>query len=313
MKSGAGTVGKNSAGTARNCARRLGEEPRIRPRKSLGQNFLMDALYLDAIIGAAELGPEDAVLEIGAGTGALTDALSKHAAHVIAVEVDGRLIELLRRKLGHLPNVDVVQGNILDLSLTDLMRSDRLAARRCKVVANLPYYITSPVILKLLEETGFLERIVVLVQKEVAERMVAAPGSKRYGAFSVVVQYHADAEIVGIVPPEAFWPAPKVSSAIVRLDVRSLPAVNVKRKGFFFAVVRAGFRMRRKTLLRGLSLAGQDVPELAGAGEQVVREALARAGIDPARRAETLRLEEFGRLADALYEGIHLREPRWEK
>lgn len=298
-----GTVG---TGTVKNCARRLGEEPRIRPRKSLGQNFLKDASYLDAIIGAAELGPEDAVLEIGAGTGALTDVLSRHAAHVTAVEVDGRLVELLRRKLGHLPNVDVVQGNILDLSLTDLMRSDRLAGRRCKVVANLPYYITSPVILKLLEETGFLERIVVLVQKEVAERMVAAPGSKRYGAFSVVVQYHTDAEIVGIVPPDAFWPAPRVSSAIVRLDVRSLPAVSVKREDFFFAVVRAGFRMRRKTLLRALSLAAQDTPELMGAGEQVIREALARAGIDPARRAETLRLEEFGRLADALCEGIHL-------
>jgi 16S rRNA (adenine1518-N6/adenine1519-N6)-dimethyltransferase len=136
--------------------------------------------------------------------------------------------------------------------------------------------------------------------------MVAAPGSKKYGAFSVVVQYHTDAEIAGIVPPEAFWPAPKVSSAIVRLDVRSVPAVNVKSEGFFFAVVRAGFRMRRKTLLRALSLAAQGAPELQGAGEEVIREALARAGIDPARRAETLRLEEFGRLADALYDGLHL-------
>ncbi|MEW5866830.1 MAG: 16S rRNA (adenine(1518)-N(6)/adenine(1519)-N(6))-dimethyltransferase RsmA [Bacillota bacterium] len=306
MKNGTGTVGKNSAGTVKDCACRLGEDPPIRPRKSLGQNFLIDASYLDVIIGAAELGPEDAVLEIGAGTGALTGALSRHAAHVTAVEVDGRLVGLLRGKLGHLPNVDVVQGNILDLSLTDLMRSDTVLGKRCKVVANLPYYITSPVILKLLEEAGFLERIVVLVQKEVAERMVAAPGSKKYGAFSVVVQYHTDAEIAGIVPPEAFWPAPKVSSAIVRLDVRSVPAVNVKSEGFFFAVVRAGFRMRRKTLLRALSLAAQGAPELQGAGEEVIREALARAGIDPTRRAETLRLEEFGRLADALYDGLHL-------
>ncbi|MDI6639000.1 MAG: 16S rRNA (adenine(1518)-N(6)/adenine(1519)-N(6))-dimethyltransferase RsmA [Bacillota bacterium] len=274
--------------------------PSIRPRKNLGQNFLVDSSYLDVIISAADLGRADAVLEIGAGTGILTQALAERAAHVIAVELDDRLVEILRANFAGLPNVDILHADILDLGLTELMQFDRLSYRKCKVVANLPYYITSPVILKLLEEVRFFERIVVLVQKEVAERMVAAPGSKRYGAFSVVVQYHAVAEIVAIVPPEAFRPAPKVDSAVVRLLVRREPPVKVASENLLFAVVRAGFRMRRKTLLRALVMAGQAGLGLPGADEKAIREALERAGIKPERRAETLSLDEFGRLVDAL-------------
>jgi len=278
--------------------------PSIRPRKSLGQNFLVDASYLDVIVSAAEIGRADAVLEIGAGTGILTEALAARAGRVTAVELDDRLVELLHARLAGFPNVEVVHADILDLSLTELMQFDTLSNRKCKVVANLPYYITSPVILKLIEEARFFERIVVLVQKEVAERMVAAPGSKRYGAFSVVVQYHTIPEIIGIVPPVAFRPEPKVDSAMVRLLVRQEPPVRVRSKELFFDVVRAGFQMRRKTLLRALVMAGEAGLRLAGADEKAIREALRRAGIDPERRAETLGLDEFGRLADALSAGI---------
>lgn len=288
----------------RNRAHGLRVEPTIRPRKRLGQNFLVDSSYVEAIIHAAELGPNDGVLEIGAGTGILTEALSGHAGHVTAVELDAGLVQRVRERLGHLPNVDIVHGDILRLSLTELLRFDKLSERTCKVVANLPYYITSPVLLKLLGEGEFFERIVVMVQEEVAERIVAAPGSKRYGAFSVMVQYHAGADVVASVPPEAFWPAPEVNSAIVRMVVRRSPPVNVANESLFFAVVRAAFRTRRKTLLRALVLAGQAGGQLEGLSEHPIREALAEADIDPRRRAETLGLEEFGRLARAIRDVI---------
>ncbi|MGE5592485.1 MAG: 16S rRNA (adenine(1518)-N(6)/adenine(1519)-N(6))-dimethyltransferase RsmA [Betaproteobacteria bacterium] len=288
------------SGTVKPCARRLRGGPSIRPRKNLGQNFLVDHSYLDVIISAADLARADAVLEIGAGTGVLTRALAERVAHVIAVELDDRLVEILRAEFGGWPNVDVVHANVLDLCLTELMQFDRLAYRKCKVVANLPYYITSPVILKILNEARFLERVVVLVQKEVAERMVAAPGSKRYGAFSVVVQYRTLPEIVAIVPPDAFRPAPKVDSAVVCLVMRREPPVKVASEDVLFGVVRAGFRMRRKTFLRALVMAGPAGLGLPGVNENAIRKAMAMAGIQPERRAETLSLDEFGRLADAL-------------
>ncbi len=288
------------------CARRSGDVPRIRPRKSLGQNFLQDLSCVTTIIDCAELDTEDAVVEIGAGTGFLTQALSGRAAHVVAVEVDARLVDVLREKLGDATNVDIVHGDILRLSLTELLRFDTLRRRRCKVVGNLPYYITTPVIIKLLEEGGFLERIVVMVQKEVAERIVAAPGSKRYGAFSVMAQYHTVPEIVARVPREAFWPEPEVDSAVVRMVVRGSPPVEVADEGLYFDVVRAAFRSRRKTLVRALTLATRARGELAGVveGEGGIRRALDRAGIDPRRRAETLTLEEFARLARAIEQVI---------
>jgi 16S rRNA (adenine1518-N6/adenine1519-N6)-dimethyltransferase len=279
--------------------------PSIRPRKDLGQNFLVDSSYLDVIVSAADLGRADAVLEIGAGTGVLTRALAERAAHVIAVELDDRLVRVLRAAFEGCRNVDIVHGDVLELCLTDLMQFDRLAYRKCKVVANLPYYITSPVILKLLEELRYLERIVVLVQKEVAERMIAAPGSKRYGAFSVVVQYRAVPELIAIVPPEAFHPSPKIDSAVVRLLMRREPPVNVASEDMFFAVVRAGFAMRRKTLLRALAMAGETREALTGIDEKTVRQALEVAGVRPDRRAETLTIDDFGRLADALLAARH--------
>jgi 16S rRNA (adenine1518-N6/adenine1519-N6)-dimethyltransferase len=278
----------------------MSKESKIRPRKHLGQNFLIDRSILEVIVNAAQLTKDDLVLEIGAGTGTLTEALSRDAGHVVAVEIDERLVSLLRQKFFQYPDVEIVKGDFLQLNLTELTASSTLISEKSKVVANLPYYITSPIILELFRHAELFERLVVLVQKEVAERIVAAPGSKRYGAFSVAVQYHADPEIMAIVPPEAFWPQPKVDSAVVKMMIREAPRVKTVDEGIFFAVVRGGFAKRRKTILRALSMAGKTYPELASVKEDSIRRILAEVGVDSERRAETLSLEEFGRIADAI-------------
>ena len=278
----------------------MSKESKIRPRKHLGQNFLIDRSILEGIVNAAKLTKEDLGLEIGAGTGTLTEALSRDAGHVVAVEIDERLVSLLRQKFFQYPDVEIVKGDFLQLNLTELTASSTLISEKSKVVANLPYYITSPIILELFRHAELFERLVVLVQKEVAERIVAAPGSKRYGAFSVAVQYHADPEIMAIVPPEAFWPQPKVDSAVVKMMIREAPRVKTVDEGIFFAVVRGGFAKRRKTILRALSMAGKTYPELASVKEDSIRRILAEVGVDSERRAETLSLEEFGRIADAI-------------
>ncbi len=281
-------------------AKNLSKESKVRPRKSLGQNFLIDHSILEIIADAAQLTNADVVLEIGAGTGTLTETLAREARHVIAVEIDERLVSMLRERFSSCPNVEVVKGDFLQLNLTELIPSSTLISEKSKVVANLPYYATSPIILKLFSCAELFERLVILVQKEVAERIVASPGSKRYGAFSVVTQYHADPEIMTVVPPEAFWPQPKVDSAVVRMMIRETPRVKTLNESMFFAVVRGGFAKRRKTILRALSMAGKIFPELAHIEEDDIRAALARVGVDPMRRAETLAIEEFGRIADEI-------------
>ncbi len=278
----------------------LSKESKIRPRKNLGQNFLIDHNVLGVIADAAELTKDDVVLEIGAGTGTLTEALSQEARLVIAVEIDERLVSVLHKRFSGYPNVEVVKGDFLQLNLTELTASSTLISEKSKVVANLPYYITSPIILRLLSCAKLFERLVVLVQKEVAERIVAVPGSKRYGAFSVAVQYHSDPEIMAIVPPEAFWPQPKVDSAVVRMLIRETPRVKTFDEGMFFAVVRGGFLKRRKTILRALSMAGKTFPELASIQDDDIRRILREVGVDSKRRAETIGIEEFGRIADAI-------------
>ncbi|NLB74020.1 MAG: 16S rRNA (adenine(1518)-N(6)/adenine(1519)-N(6))-dimethyltransferase RsmA [Firmicutes bacterium] len=278
----------------------LSKESKIRPRKNLGQNFLMDHGILEIIVNAAQLTKDDLVLEIGAGTGTLTEALSRQAGHVIAVEIDERLVSLLLERFSEHPNVEIVKGDFLQLNLTELTASSTLISDKSKVVANLPYYVTSPIILELLRHAGLFELMVVLVQREVAERIVAAPGSKRYGAFSIAVQYHAAPEIVAMVPPEAFWPQPKVDSAVVKMLIREAPRVETVDEEIFFAVVRGGFAKRRKTILRALSMAGKTHPELASVKEDSIRRILAEVGVDSQRRAETLSLEEFGKIADAI-------------
>lgn len=251
---------------------------KLRAVKGLGQNFLIDADVVRRIVEAAEICAGDEVLEIGAGIGTLTQGLLEAGAHVTAVELDKKLPAVLKETLAGYENFKLVEGDILQVNLAELM------PRRFKVVANLPYYITTQILLTLLEKNLPVTKIVTMVQREVAERMTAAPGSKIYGALSVAVQFRADSRIAFDVPPECFLPSPEVTSSVVVCDVRK-PPVEVD-EDFFFKVVRTAFAQRRKTLLNSLASFG--------------REKILASGIDGKRRAETLSLEEFAKLATAL-------------
>jgi 16S rRNA (adenine1518-N6/adenine1519-N6)-dimethyltransferase len=266
----------------------------IDPKKSLGQNFLIDTSHLDRIVAAADLEPTDIVLEIGPGLGTLTRRLAAQAGHVVAVELDDRLIALLRADFADQPHVQIVHNDILEIAPPTLLRAElpEFESRaHYKVVANLPYYITSLVLRHLLETSQPPSLAVLMVQKEVAERICAAPGDLSLLALSV--QFYAIPRIVQRVPAGAFYPPPKVDSAVLRLDVRPQPAVTAVSPQKFFAVARAGFGQKRKQLANSLS-AGLKLPKAA------VQEALARAAIDPKRRAETLALDEWGMLCLAL-------------
>lgn len=253
----------------------------IHPRKRFGQHFLISQRALDLIVESADLSAADSILEVGAGLGTLTVPLSERAGNVTAVEVDEKLIPALRMTVGDRANVRIIHGDILDLI--------PLPSSFTKVVANLPYNVASLLIVRLLEIPLGLSRLVLTVQREVADRLAAAPGTKDYGALSVAVQYRASVEVVGRVPATAFYPPPEVESAIARIDVRSQPSVTVPDERLFFAVVRAAFGQRRKTLRNALSALGIDPTEAA--------EACRAAGIDPRRRGETLSLQEFAELA----------------
>lgn len=255
-------------------------------RKKLGQNFLIDQQVLAGIVDAAAIQPGEAVLEIGPGIGTLTQALAEAGAVVTAVELDDRLVAVLHETLAGYDNVRIIHGNILKL---DIARE--ISACPFKVVANLPYYITTPIIMHLLTHRLPLSRLVVMVQKEVARRMVATPGGKEYGALSVAVQYYTQPELVFTVLPQAFLPPPAVESAVVRCAVRQQPPVTVRDEAVFFRVVKAAFAQRRKTFANALKAAG-----LSAAASQTI---LARAGIDGQRRGETLSLAEFAAVAEA--------------
>lgn len=270
-------------------------------KKRLGQHFLIDEGVLADIIDASQVAGGDTILEVGPGIGTLTEALSRRARRVVAVEVDEELYNVLRERLRLRDNLVLIHGDILAVDLTKVLHSVINEGRKCKVVANLPYYITTPAVLKLLDSKGLFERIVVMVQREVAERMVARPGGKDYGAFSIVVQFHTSPEIVSIVPPGAFLPEPEVDSAVVRLKVRGSPPVNVTDQAFFFEVVRAGFQQRRKTLRNALRGA---MPVIS---EAELDRAFELAQVDPIRRAETLDIGEFARLANCIYSFKHQR------
>ena len=263
------------------------QPPLPRARKSLGQHFLIDPNIRDKIIRAAELTPDDAVLEIGPGRGALTRSLAQAAGQVIAVEVDKDLAEKLAADLSSLPNVRVIHADMLAYSLDSLPRD-------AKVVANLPYNIATPILFRLLEQRSRIDRMVVMVQKEVALRLVAKAGTKAYGPLSVAIGFAADVRILFNVSPNCFRPRPKVNSAVVELRPLAAPRVHVKDEAAFFAVVRAGFGRRRKTIANALAALNISKPVLA--------EALASSGLDPGRRAETFSLEEFARLSDRLFE-----------
>ncbi len=259
----------------------------IHMSKKLGQNFLIDAGIVRGIVDAADIRPGDRVLEIGPGIGTLTQGLAEAGADVTAVELDKKLPAILARTLEGYDNVRIVPGDILKVNIPELMGGETF-----KVAANLPYYITTPILMALLERHLPITHLVTMVQKEVAERMVAKPGSRIYGALSVAVQYYTEPEIVLDVPPRSFIPAPEVDSVVISCNVRQKPAVEVKDEKLFFRVVKAAFGQRRKTL--------QNAMKAAGIEKEAVQAALAQAGIDGTRRGETLSLAEFGAIADAL-------------
>lgn len=258
---------------------------KLRADKKLGQNFLIDENIVRNIVAAAELSDKDTVLEVGPGIGTLTQGLAESGASVVAVELDKRLLPVLDTTLEGYDNVRIVNGDILQVDIMQTVGVDEF-----KVCANLPYYITTPIIFALLEKRLPMERLVAMVQKEVAERMAAKPGGKDYGALSVAIQYYTEPEIAFIVPPSSFIPAPSVDSAVIVCKRREKPPVEVRDEALFFRVVKAAFSLRRKMLNNSLKNMGIK-------GEQVAKW-LELAGVDGKRRAETLSLEDFAALTN---------------
>lgn len=264
-------------------------------KKSLGQNFLIDLNILGKIVSAAELDQTKGALEIGPGIGALTQQLAKQAGKVVAVEIDRRMLPVLEETLSPYGNAAVVHGDVLKVDLNELFEREFKGLAGVSVVANLPYYVTTPIVMKLLEEHLPLENIVVMVQKEVADRMAAKPGTKDYGSLSVAVQYYCEPQVVTVVPHTVFIPQPNVDSAVIRLKVRKEPPVVLTDEKLYFEVVQASFAQRRKTLSNNL-LSRFFTKET----KPVMEAALQEAGIDPSRRGETLSLQEFASLTRAL-------------
>lgn len=258
----------------------------IKMSKKLGQNFLIKRGIVDEIVHAAELTPGEPVLEVGPGIGTLTQGLAQSGADVTAIELDRRLLEVLDTTLASYDNVRIVHGDVLKLDVPTIMNH-----KPFKVVANLPYYITTPIIMSLLESKLPIERLVVMVQKEVALRMVAKPGTKDYGALSVAVQYYTEPDIVLDVPPKSFLPAPAVTSSVIRCVLRDKPPVEVIDEKLFFRVVKAGFAQRRKTF--------SNTMKTTGLSKDRIEELLAKANIDGQRRGETFTLQEFADVANA--------------
>ena len=263
-------------------------------KKKFGQNFLIDPHVLDKIVDAAQVTEEDFVLEIGPGIGTLTQYLCERARQVLAVEIDKNLIPVLRDTLSPYTNVEVLQGDILKQDIQHIADTYN-GGNRIKVVANLPYYITTPIIMELFESRVPLANVTVMVQKEVADRMRAEPGTKDCGALSLAVQYYAEPYIAAFVPPNCFIPRPNVGSAVVRLDCRTHAPVEVEDEKLLFRLIRASFNQRRKTLQNGIANSSELPFSKAEAAE-----AIGRAGFDSNIRGEKLGLPEFARLADVI-------------
>ncbi len=263
-------------------------------QKKYGQNFLIDTHVLDKIIGAAQIGPDDFVLEIGPGIGTMTQYLAEAAREVVAVEIDTKLIPILQDTLKEYDNVTVLNEDILKVDIRKIAE-ERNGGKPIKVVANLPYYITTPIIMGLFESEVPLDSITVMVQKEVADRMQVGPGTKDYGALSLAVQYYAEPYIVANVPPNCFIPRPAVGSAVIRLKRYQEKPVKVNDASFMFKIIRASFNQRRKTLQNGL----YNSSELRIPKEKTVA-ALEEMGLTPTIRGEKLSLEEFAQLSDIL-------------
>ena len=263
-------------------------------QKKFGQNFLIDTHVLEKIMNAAQISKDDCVVEVGPGIGTMTQYLAERAGHVVAVEIDKALIPILSDTLSAYDNVEVINEDILKVDLNRLVQ-EKNGGRPIKVVANLPYYITTPIIMGLFESHVPLQSITIMVQKEVADRMQVGPGSKDYGALSLAVQYYAEPYIVANVPPNCFIPRPNVGSAVIRLTRHAKPPVEAKDKDLMFRLIRASFNQRRKTLQNGLS----NAQDLSFSKEEIAA-AIESLGLSPSVRGETLTLAQFAALSDVL-------------
>ena len=264
--------------------------------KSLGQNFLIDDNVIDKIIDGARVKEGDKVIEVGPGIGTLTREMAKRAEKVVAVEIDKNLIPILKETLADFDNTEVVNEDILKVDINKLV-DEKLSGGPVKLIANLPYYITTPIVMKFLEEDIPVTDIVVMVQKEVADRMNAVPSTKDYGALSVAVQYYCDTEIVAKAPRHMFIPQPKVDSTVIGLHIREEKKYKADNEQLFFKTVKAAFGQRRKTLLNSLSSMGV-------LDKAKIKEVLAEAGTDEKRRGETLSIEEFANLSNIINKNI---------
>ena len=266
-------------------------------KKSLGQNLLVDPACLNRIAEAAKISKEDIVLEIGTGSGILTKEIAKRAKQVISYEIDKRIFEVAKEYLAGIDNIDLKNEDFLKASLTPIPpamnagQASPMGRGGIKIVANVPYYITTPIIEKIFENKGLFSTVVLTVQREFAERMAAKPGTKQYGSFTIFVNYHSSPKIVFNIPKSAFLPQPDVGSAVISMDIREKPKVAVNDEKTFFDIVRAAFGQRRKTLRNAL---------LSKFDADVIDNALTRSGIDGKRRGETLSIEEFSSLANKI-------------
>lgn len=275
------------------------EKHGFRFQKKYGQNFLIDTHILEKIIDAAEITKDDFVLEIGPGIGTMTQYLCESAREVVAVEIDTNLLPVLDDTLKDYDNVTVINEDILKVDIASLAK-EKNGGKPIKVVANLPYYITTPIIMGLFESHVPLASITIMVQKEVADRMQVGPGTKEYGALSLAVQYFAKPEVVCVVPPTCFVPQPKVASSVIRLTCHEKSPVEITDEGFLFRVIRASFNQRRKTLANGLN----NAPTIPVSKENII-ETIEELGYPASVRGETLSLEEFARLSEALKKKVH--------
>ena len=260
--------------------------------KSLGQNFLVDQSVPRDIVDGADVGPEDLVIEIGPGVGTLTAQLLKIAKRVVAIELDDTLIPILTEELGGYSNFSLIHNDALKVNFDEIIGDEKSV----KLVANLPYYVTTPIIVKLLKEKHKFKSLTIMIQKEVAERMNAEPGNKDYGALTLLVQYYCNTKIVRKVPPACFIPRPKVDSIVIRLDKLDESKVKVDNEKLFFDIIRNSFNMRRKTLWNGV--------KSIGPAKEKLEEAFEKAGVDPKRRGETLTIQEFATLSNCINEII---------
>lgn len=268
-------------------------------KKQLGQNFLIDGNVLKKIVALARLTYSSGVIEIGPGIGALTEKLAQKAQKVVAIEIDGRLIPILNDTLARYNNVRVIHDDILKTNIETLIQTEFQRDQDMMIVANLPYYITTPILMKLLESKLVIRGIVCMMQKEVAERLTASPGTKAYGSLSIAAQYYAKAEIAFTVNRNVFIPKPNVDSAVIRLDIYRDPPVEVVNEKLFFAIVRAAFSQRRKTLLNTLSR-----HKALSLDKATVKAGLEAAGIDGDRRGETLAITEFAAISNHFDERV---------